>query len=283
MDPRTNTSVMVARTLLLLFALAMIAILIMKPTNTASVVHAQGERVLENTIPKHVPIKLKIKKEIERSFKDLNDEKWISELELELTNTGDKPIYYLDLLLVSDVQLDGSYLVFPLAYGRDALGDIISKAQPHDTPIKPGETFIFKIHPGQILAWEKSVRQGKHSEAKRLQIKLESLSFGDGTGYFGNSGTVYPSSSRLESVPKASAEQPKKKEFQSSRPRIRSGTRIRTFQTTNMPVSLLPAYFLSKSDASVVTAPASPNNSCLFEECVGVIPAPRVHVCYNCP
>ena|ERR1700741_1004266 len=158
----------------------------------------QNERVLENTIPKHVPIKLQIKKEKEQSFKDLNNKKWISEYELELTNTGDKPIYYLDLLLVSDVKLGSNYLVFPLSYGRDALGDIVSKALPEDIPIKAGETFVFKIHPSQISAWEKSVSEEKHPEAGRIKIKLETLSFGDGTGLFGNSGTEYPPVSKQQ-------------------------------------------------------------------------------------
>jgi hypothetical protein len=80
MDPRTNTSAVVAKTLLLLFALAMIAILIMKPANTASVVQAQAERIFENAIPENAPIRIKIKKEKEKSFKDLKDEKWVRDL-----------------------------------------------------------------------------------------------------------------------------------------------------------------------------------------------------------
>lgn len=65
------------------------------------------------------------------------------------------------------------------------MGDIVSKAGPDDVPIKPAETIVLKIHPGQVPAWEKSVREGTHPEARRLQIKMEALSFGDGTGYFG--------------------------------------------------------------------------------------------------
>lgn len=190
MDVRPKSSAVVAKIVALLFVLVMVAIFLMKPPLTSSIAALQEGRVFENTIPKHVPIKVKIKKEKERSFRDLNNEKWIGEFELELTNTGDKPIYYLDLLLVSDVKLGGNFLVFPLAYGRAALGDIVSKAGPDDIPIKSGETLVFKIHPGQITAWGKSVREGKHPEARRLQIRLESLSFGDGTGLFGNSGTV---------------------------------------------------------------------------------------------
>lgn len=161
-------------------------------------------------MPEDVPIKIKIKKEKELIFKDMKSEKWVRELELEVTNTGDRPIYYLDLLLVSDVTIGGSHFVFPLAYGRDALGNIISKATSEDIPIKPGETLVFKIHPGQISAWEKDVRGGKHADAGSLQIKLETLSFGDGTGLFGNSGTPYPLARREQSSVNKGEALPKK-------------------------------------------------------------------------
>src|SRR5689334_18813693 len=53
----------------------------------------ENERQLEDQIPKHIPIKIKIKKEKEAGFKDLNNERWAREFELEVTNTGTKPIY----------------------------------------------------------------------------------------------------------------------------------------------------------------------------------------------
>jgi hypothetical protein len=208
MNNQSRALSVVLKTFFLLFVFSPCAILLINSSLPPSVARTQGERVLENTIPKHVPIKLKIKKDKEQSFKDLNNKEWISEFELELTNTGDKPIYYLELLLVNDVKLGSYYLVFPLAYGRNALGDIVSKSLPEDIPIKPGETFVFKIHPGQISAWEKSVREGKHPDAGRLQIKIEALSFGDGTGLFGNSGTVYPPPGKQQADNSSAAQDP---------------------------------------------------------------------------
>jgi len=285
MNDRANSSPVIAKIVLLIFVLMLIAIFMMKPPLTSSLPSIQNERVFENAIPAKIPIRVKIKKEKEKSFKDLKNEKWAREFELELTNTGDKPIYYLDLLLVSDVKFGGNFLVFPFAYGRAALGDIVSKAGPDDTPIKPGETFIFKIHPGQITAWEKSVREGKHPEARQLQIKLETLSYGDGTGLFGNSGTEYPSGGRQQLGLNHSPEQPKKRESKNPQwPRNRGGTRMRTSKNNEMPVSFLPAsFFVSPSNAVGVSASVIPADACLFEYCYGVIPAPRVHVCYNCP
>lgn len=154
------------------------------------------ERIFENKTRKEVPIRLKIKKEKEQSFKDVKNEKWVREFELELTNTGDKPIYYVFVDLITDVKMSGKPLVFSLQYGRAELGNLVSKARPEDVPIKPNETYTFKLHPGQIPAWEQSVVEGRHPEATKIQVALQGISFGDGTGYFGN--TPYPSGSKAQ-------------------------------------------------------------------------------------
>ncbi|HET8669511.1 MAG TPA: hypothetical protein VFM05_02460 [Candidatus Saccharimonadales bacterium] len=66
------------------------------------------ERVFENKIPTHIPIKIKIKKEKEKSFKDPKNEKWLREFALELTNTGDKLIYFLYITMDTEAKFDGS-------------------------------------------------------------------------------------------------------------------------------------------------------------------------------
>ena len=68
----------------------------------------QAERELEDQIPKHLPIKIKIKADKERAFKNLQNEDWHRDLELEIRNTGDKPIYYIDLLMVFPDVLDSA-------------------------------------------------------------------------------------------------------------------------------------------------------------------------------
>lgn len=87
------------------------------------------ERIFENLIPKHVPLKIKIKKEKEPGFKDLKNENWDREFELEVTNTGDKPIYEFYLLMITDVKAAAGYrIVAPLTYGRPELADLKSQA-----------------------------------------------------------------------------------------------------------------------------------------------------------
>jgi len=145
---------------------------------------AQQERVFENTIPAHIPIKIKIKKEKEQSFKDLKNEKWLREFELEVTNTGDRPIYYLEIVMDTDVKFQGSgpEIVFPLRYGRPELGDIVTKATNDDVPIKPGETIVLTTRQADL--WEKGIREKLYTDATKFKAVIQVLSFGDGTGYW---------------------------------------------------------------------------------------------------
>src|SRR5690349_15771618 len=111
----------------------------------------ENERQLEDLIPKHVPIKIKIKKDKEAGFKDLKNEKWAREFELEVTNTGTKPIYFLYFIVWTDVKAAAGFRIdFPLYYGREQLGDITTKAEPSDVPINPGESVSLKIHPSVL-------------------------------------------------------------------------------------------------------------------------------------
>ena len=153
----------------------------------------EDERKLENLIPKHVPIKIKIKKEKEAGFKDLNNEKWAREFELEVTNTGTKPIYFVYLTVTTDIKAAAGFrIVFPLVYGRTELGDIKTKAEPADVPINPDETISLTIHPGQLDAWDYARQKENRPFPKHLQVKLQVFSFGDGTGYFGSDAEPIP-------------------------------------------------------------------------------------------
>src|SRR5215212_7843902 len=83
---------------LFLFLVTFLAcVLLLTGMFALSVAQSTEERELENTVPKHLPIKVKIKKEKEKAFKDLKNEKWLRDFELEVMNTGDKPIYFLSL------------------------------------------------------------------------------------------------------------------------------------------------------------------------------------------
>jgi hypothetical protein len=163
------------------------------PTNAQQSQSSPQERQIENTIPKHVPIDVKITKEKEKAWKDLKNENWSKDFELEITNTGEKPIYTFYLLLLFDVPNEfEDELVAPVYYGRAEIGNPRAKAGPEDVPIKSGESQVFKIHPNQITAFEKGRREKHWRLPTKVTIKLEILTFGDGTGFQTNQGVPFP-------------------------------------------------------------------------------------------
>jgi hypothetical protein len=144
------------------------------------------ERELEDKIPKHLPIKVKVK--------NLNNEKWTRDVEVEVTNTGDKPIYYLRLsLFFGDVKMEnGDYLGFTLKYGRPDLYLIENKATPEDVPIRPGETYIFKAPKSLANYWEGFRTKHKMAHPKKIGIEFHALNYGDGTGFHTLGGLPVP-------------------------------------------------------------------------------------------
>jgi hypothetical protein len=161
----------------------------MKMMSLAGVAQSE-ERVLKAYIPEHLPIKVKIPESQLQGFKRFDNERWLRDFELEVTNTGDKPIYYLYLLvrLPETKSSLGTTLVYPLRYGRSELSDIEFKAEPQDVPIKPGESHVLRIHRGQVMAWEKSVREKNRAQPSVVELVFQKLSFGDQTGYGGPDG-----------------------------------------------------------------------------------------------
>lgn len=103
------------------------------------------KRSFESKIPPHVPIKITIKKEKEEKALDLNNKDWFRDIEIELTNTSAKPIYFLSLFVeMPDLPQDhpGAIKVFLLSYGRGEFIDQNTKPIPEDIPIEPKATHL---------------------------------------------------------------------------------------------------------------------------------------------
>ena len=189
------------RLIFVLFILAIAVMLLFKgasdPIAAQQTPVPPTERQIENTIPKHVPIDVKLTKKKEKNWKDLKNENWAQDFELEITNTGDRPIYAFYLLVLFDVptyvqdQVVDDQFVAPIRFGRAEIHDPRVKPKADDVPIKPSESMTFKIHPNQLLAWDKNRGHGRRSPTK-AQIKLEWLNFGDGTGLVTNEGVPFP-------------------------------------------------------------------------------------------
>ena len=151
------------------------------------------ERELDDQIPKDLPIKIKIKPEKEKKFKDLNNENWADDFELEVTNTGTKPIYFIYILLITDVKAAAGYrIVFPLYFGRPELGKVGALPTSEDPSIEGRESYSLRIHTGQLEAWKLMNQREGRPHPKRIEAKFQKLFFGDGTGY-GPGGIPLPS------------------------------------------------------------------------------------------
>jgi hypothetical protein len=193
MNPQ-KTSAALRKRLLLFFVIFLASVLLMKGLSALSVAQSNEERELEDKIPKHLPIKVKMKKEKEKAFKDLKNEKWVRDFQLEITNTGDKPIYFLSLLIIlPEITMpDGNNMGFSVHYGRSELGRIEPKAKPDDIPIMPGETYVYTFSDIVVVSWERFMQRERKPDPKKLILKFQILSFGDGTGFWGNEGMAVP-------------------------------------------------------------------------------------------
>jgi hypothetical protein len=152
----------------------------------------KGEREVEYKIPKHLPIKVKVKKP--EKLKDAGNEEWLGELEVEVTNTGTKPIYYLHIsvYLPDVVGSSGHSYGFGLKYGRDALFSLSEPVRPDDVPIHPGGVVVLKVHENLVEAWRRRQDRGERTNPKKIEFIHNNLNFGDGTGFLGGVGKPMP-------------------------------------------------------------------------------------------
>lgn len=156
---------------------------------------AKEERRIEATIPAHLPIRLKFNKE--EKLKDLKNEDWLGDIEIEITNTGEKPIYYLYIqLLVPDVitddQAEARTIGYPLRYGRSELVDFANPVRSDDVPILPGQSIVIKVDADLLPSWKTLHYKGRNVNPRKLKFWFEELNFGDGTGFTGPDGSPVP-------------------------------------------------------------------------------------------
>jgi len=245
----------------------------------------EEKRELEDQVPKHLPIRIKIKAEKEKNFKDLNNDNWARDFELEVTNTGEKPIYFLYLLLITDVKAAAGYrIVFPLYFGRAELGEVGAKPNPDDDAIRPGETYGLKIHAGQMEAWELMNRKENRPHPKKIQAKFQKMFFGDGTGY-GPGGVPLPSAWKdRESISHCVVSQ------NGGAPPERVGLAALADNWPSkrwigaLPADFRPVIFLSANSSSNLSflSNTQPQSCCPGDGCTSLI-SHTMKACENCP
>ncbi|HKE56922.1 MAG TPA: hypothetical protein VKB46_09480 [Pyrinomonadaceae bacterium] len=137
-----------------------------------------SQRKLIIAVPKKLPLKFEIRNE--------KSENWVHDLEIDVTNTSDKPIYYLDFVLfipgVKNV-VTGEPVGFWLEYGRVQLIDFSEPLLPDDVPIKAGEKHTFRISTSSANGWEEVKKRDGHPTPRFLELQFQRLNFGDGTGF----------------------------------------------------------------------------------------------------
>ncbi|PYS94540.1 MAG: hypothetical protein DMF64_00430 [Acidobacteria bacterium] len=146
----------------------------------------QADRELENKIPKHIPLKVEVK--------NYQGEHFLRDLEVEVTNTGDKPIYYLLLLLdlPEIVSPNGAIVGYSLTYGSLKLHDFENRPRVDDVPIQPGESYVFKLPENRWRGWEQAKIKYGWPEPMKVRLLFNHLNYGDGTGFIGTKGVRVP-------------------------------------------------------------------------------------------
>lgn len=150
-------------------------------------IKGKNDSYIYKFVPSHLPIEVEVK--------NFDKEDWMKELEIKVTNMGDKPIYFLGFVLrFPDVKAKNNVpVVMYLRYGRGELIDPENKATSEDVPIKKGESCVIKISESQISGWNVNRAASVSSHQMRsIYLRFQMLNFGDGTGYYGIDGFQYP-------------------------------------------------------------------------------------------
>lgn len=177
---------------LFLFAITLTFILFNAPLTVRA--QSESKRQLDDRVPAHLPIKIKIKKENEEGFQDLNNVHWPSDFQVEVTNTGDRPIYSLSLVwMLTEVNApDGNPYGASMNYGRTEFMTVLNETpKPDDVCIKPGETHVFKLSKPTADGLESFAREYGLPPLKNVMVWFYFLSFGDGTGWEGPQGRSF--------------------------------------------------------------------------------------------
>ena len=177
-----------------LFVVGLFTFAAMKTTISPAAPSSQSKREVDDRVPAHLPIKIKIKKEKEEGFHDLKNEHWASAFELEVKNTGGRPIYALSLVWVlPEVKMpDGNSYGSTFKYGRNEFITVPGETpKPEDVAIQPGETYVFKLSRSSVEGWESWATDNKLPPPKSVLVFFNFLCFGDGTGWEGPEGRSF--------------------------------------------------------------------------------------------
>jgi hypothetical protein len=137
---------------------------------------------------------------------------WVRDLELEIRNVSNKPLYeiYFTLFMPDDKNPMGASYAVSLEYGRFDLLHPRQRASAYDEPIGPGETVVLKVKELLSKGYEYHLRVDNVQEEAGYKVRMTvlAINFGDGTGFV-NGGVPYPRDSNMGSTPQRYVRIPK--------------------------------------------------------------------------
>lgn len=177
MNP-SQVSILSSRKLLQILLLCCAAILLIK--GALALTSAQSttgeERKFNNKEFRDMPVRV-------RKVKNLQSETWPKDLEIEIENVSNRPIYFVNAALIfpDDPAPNGASGIL-LQYGNVKNLDIRRIAEAEDEHLDPGKTVtlvVSNMYKKGLLAKQKRTP----NNLKRLDFSLDIVNFGDGTGF----------------------------------------------------------------------------------------------------
>jgi hypothetical protein len=182
LNPQPKTSTVVAKTALLLPFVCLFLFFMVKTVLMA------GFAQSPESITQERNLKLKTFKDIPvviYKVRNLKSDTWHKDLEIEVKNVSDKPIYFMLAYLVfpDDPVPPGGESGIPLMYGDPKKnGNIAKYANPEDEHLEPGKTYVFTV-PELFKKGLKAKHEKFRERTKNLVFKFAIINFGDKTGF----------------------------------------------------------------------------------------------------
>ncbi len=147
----------------------------------------QNEETIINKVPNSLPIKVVVLYGKEARL--------LENAKIKVTNTGHRPIYYLDFILSTEEYsgLDKKYGVTWLTFGRTELRTFGSLSNKEDPSLQPGESLILGLNRSWVERFKLGIQANQQVIPDKYELVFQLLSFGDGTGFWTVEGVPFPS------------------------------------------------------------------------------------------
>ena len=180
MSPQHESAISLTKRLLLLIVFSIASIFLIKT------IYALGPSQSNNASAQERKIKVRTFKDMPVSLvevRNLQSETWYKDLEIELKNVSDKPIYFFtaSLELPDEYQASGVSGV-GLDWGDPKKLDDHQVAEPDAPHVDPGKTFVVTI-PKMYMKGLRAKQNLRPQVTMNLRLTFFKTYFGDGTGF----------------------------------------------------------------------------------------------------